>query len=203
MPQTDAPGLFFNVLGTNKKEQDGCLYPIVLVEARGGLKYTYLPSCLMILPKLKAKEQGKLQQFRLQQRGFRRGATQVRKLQPEADFALPESPEPTSWTFTMDDAVEAQFGDQDAEDIFCFLQVSFLHGGEPRKPTPCTIQECTSQFKKGNTCWALPCKLLPANKQDILQPVRTPVAILGSPWVCIHVPASHHSLISYSCIHLT
>ena len=108
MPQTDAPGLFFNVLGTNKKEQDGCLYPIVLVEVRGGLKYTYLQSCLMILPKLKAKEQGKLQQFRLQQRGFRRGATQVKKLQPEADFALPESPEPTSWTLEACRAIAAE-----------------------------------------------------------------------------------------------
>ena len=31
-----------------------------------------------------------------------------------------------------------------------------------------------------------------------LKPVRTPVAILGSFGVCIHVPASRHWLISYS-----
>ena len=30
-----------------------------------------------------------------------------------------------------------------------------------------------------------------------MQPVRTPVAILGSLGVCIYVPASRHSLISY------
>ena len=36
-----------------------------------------------------------------------------------------------------------------------------------------------------------------------LKPVRTPVAILGSPGVCIYVPASRHWLISYSLIHLT
>ena len=36
-----------------------------------------------------------------------------------------------------------------------------------------------------------------------VKPVRTPVAILGSLGVCIYVPASRHSLISYSPIHLT
>ena len=35
------------------------------------------------------------------------------------------------------------------------------------------------------------------------QPVRTPVAILGSLGVCIYVPASRHWLISYFPIHLT
>ena len=35
-----------------------------------------------------------------------------------------------------------------------------------------------------------------------VKPVRTPVAILGSLGVCIHVPASRHWLISYSPIHL-
>ena len=38
---------------------------------------------------------------------------------------------------------------------------------------------------------------------DLLKPVRTPVAILGSLGVCIYVPASRHWLISYSPIHLT
>ena len=36
-----------------------------------------------------------------------------------------------------------------------------------------------------------------------LKPVRTPVAIFESLWVCIYVPASRHWLISYSPIHLT
>ena len=36
-----------------------------------------------------------------------------------------------------------------------------------------------------------------------VKPVRTPVAILGSLWVCIYVPASRHGLISYSFIDLT
>ena len=40
-------------------------------------------------------------------------------------------------------------------------------------------------------------------KEDILKPVRTLVAILGSLGVCIYVPASRHWLISYSPIHLT
>ena len=35
-----------------------------------------------------------------------------------------------------------------------------------------------------------------------LEPVRTPVAILGSLGVCIYVLASRHWLISYSPIHL-
>ena len=38
---------------------------------------------------------------------------------------------------------------------------------------------------------------------EIVKPVRTPVAILGSLGVCIYVPASRHWLISYSPIHLT
>ena len=38
--------------------------------------------------------------------------------------------------------------------------------------------------------------------QNMLKPVRTPVAILGSLGVCIYVPASRHWLISYSPIHL-
>ena len=37
---------------------------------------------------------------------------------------------------------------------------------------------------------------------DLVKPVRTPVAILGSLGVCIYVPASRHWLISYSPIHL-
>ena len=44
-------------------------------------------------------------------------------------------------------------------------------------------------------------ELLEGLKQ--VKPVRTPVAIFGSPWVCIYVPASRHWLISYSSIHLT
>ena len=36
-----------------------------------------------------------------------------------------------------------------------------------------------------------------------VKPVRTPVAIFGSPGVCIYGPASRHWLISYSPIHLT
>ena len=35
------------------------------------------------------------------------------------------------------------------------------------------------------------------------KPVRTPVAIFGSLGVCIYLPASRHSLISYPPIHLT
>ena len=42
-----------------------------------------------------------------------------------------------------------------------------------------------------------------AEHPQILKPVRTPVAILGSLGVCIYVPASRHRLISYSPIHLT
>ena len=38
---------------------------------------------------------------------------------------------------------------------------------------------------------------------DLMKPVRTPVAIFGSLGVCIYVPASRHWLISYSPIHLT
>ena len=38
---------------------------------------------------------------------------------------------------------------------------------------------------------------------QIMKPVGTPVAILGSLGVCIYVPASRHWLISYSPIHLT
>ena len=38
---------------------------------------------------------------------------------------------------------------------------------------------------------------------QLVNPVRTPVAILGSLGVCIYVPASRHWLISYSPIHLT
>ena len=37
---------------------------------------------------------------------------------------------------------------------------------------------------------------------NVMKPVRTPVAILGSVGVCIYVPASRHWLISYSPIHL-
>ena len=37
---------------------------------------------------------------------------------------------------------------------------------------------------------------------ELLKPVRTPVAILGSLGVCIYVPASRHWLISYSLIQL-
>ena len=38
---------------------------------------------------------------------------------------------------------------------------------------------------------------------EIVKPVRTPLAILGSLGVCIYVPASRHWLISYSPIRLT
>ena len=40
------------------------------------------------------------------------------------------------------------------------------------------------------------------DKHNVVKPVRTPVAILGSLGVCIYVPASRHWLISYSPIHL-
>ena len=39
-------------------------------------------------------------------------------------------------------------------------------------------------------------------QKDVVKPVRTPVAILGSLGVCIYVPASRHWLISYSPVHL-
>ena len=38
-------------------------------------------------------------------------------------------------------------------------------------------------------------------RTPLMKPVRTPVAIFGSLGVCIYVPASRHSLISYSPIH--
>ena len=42
-----------------------------------------------------------------------------------------------------------------------------------------------------------------APRRPLVKPVRTSVAIFGSPGVCIYVPASRHWLISYSPIHLT
>ena len=45
--------------------------------------------------------------------------------------------------------------------------------------------------------------LLATEISKTVKPVRTPVAIFGSLGVCIYVPASRHSLISYSPIHLT
>ena len=47
------------------------------------------------------------------------------------------------------------------------------------------------------------CKMHKKSYPQILKPVRTPVAILGSLGVCIYGPASRHWLISYSPIHLT
>ena len=38
--------------------------------------------------------------------------------------------------------------------------------------------------------------------EEVMKPVRTPVAILGSLGVCIYVPASRHWLISYFPVHL-
>ena len=45
-------------------------------------------------------------------------------------------------------------------------------------------------------------RVLNALNVEVMKPVRTPVAILGSLGVCIYVPASRHWLISYSPIHL-
>ena len=42
-----------------------------------------------------------------------------------------------------------------------------------------------------------------ATAPALVNPVRTPLAILGLLGVCIYVPASRHWLISYSPIHLT
>ena len=61
MSQTEARELFLDALGTKNKEQDGLVYPILLEEAKRGLKYNYLQLYLMILPKLKAKEQFRIQ----------------------------------------------------------------------------------------------------------------------------------------------
>ena len=47
------------------------------------------------------------------------------------------------------------------------------------------------------------CIILRAVDRQLVKPVRTPVAILGSLGVCIYVPASPGWLISYSTIHLT
>ena len=82
---------------------------------------------------------------------FLDGATQVNQLQTEADLPLPESPQPTSLSLMMEDAFEAQFWDQEAEEVLGVVQVSFLQGGKPGKPTPCTLQECKSQFHKADT----------------------------------------------------
>ena len=48
----------------------------------------------------------------------------MNQFETEANLPLLENPEPTSSSLTMEDAFEAQFWDQDAQEIFRVLQLS-------------------------------------------------------------------------------
>ena len=74
-----------------------------------------------------------------------------------------------------------------------------LNGNGPGKGRPSKIgkAECLVAAQKYKCEW-----LGVVSDGDVVKPVRTPVAILGSLGVCIYVPASRHWLISYSPVHL-
>ena len=99
---------------------------------------------------------------------------------------------PPKWTSKVDNHVERV-------DLPCQRTCSKLGAPTPKSRLPRSINMAPNVDSRSRQTLHQKLTL----EVDKLKPVRTPVAILGSLGVCVHVPASRHWLISYSPIHLT